>query len=377
MANPKRIGIDARIWRSSTGGIGRYARNLVNELARLDRENQYTVIITPEDKKEYSLEAPNFQPLVVDIAHYSYAEQIQLPRLLGAHHFDLVHFTQFNHPLMYRGKFVVTVHDLIMHLYPSGKQTKSLLHKLAYQWVMNDTRRANAVIVPSVASKNDLVSMLGFPAAKIIVTPEGSESGFGQASAAEINHVRAKYNLPARYLLYVSRWEHYKGLPILLKAFERLSRNHPELGLVICGRPVVQSPQVTAQVHEAQARNPLVITPGFVSDEDLAPLYSGASAYVHPSWYEGFGIMILEAFAAGAPVVTSNTSSLPEVVGNAGLMVDPRNIDELTAAISTMLNDPAQANDFRKKGFDRVKQYSWEKMAEQTLGVYRHILGTE
>ncbi len=371
---PKKIAIDARIWRSSTGGIGRYARNLVTELSKIDQENEYTVIITPEDEKEFSLQAKNFKKLVVDIAHYSYSEQLKLPKILKEENFDLIHFTQFNHPLLYRGKFVVTVHDLIMHLYPSGKQTKSLLHKVAYRRVMSDTRRANAVIVPSEATKNDLISMLGFPSSKIVVTPEGSESRFHQASQHDIEQVRAKYKLPKQYLLFVSRWEHYKGLPILVQAFERLSAQFPELGLVICGRPVAQSPQVSQLVSDAQRKNPLVVTPGFVSDEDLAPLYSGASVYVHPSWYEGFGIMILEAFAAGAPVVTSNVSSLPEVVGDAGLLVDPRNLEDLTLKISSILKDPSLAESLKQKGLQRVKDFSWAKMAEQTLSVYRSII---
>jgi len=371
MAN---IGIDARIWRAQTGGLGRYARNLVRELVDLDRENQYTVVIAKEDEPEFDVTAPNFRPLVVDIPHYSYAEQLDLPKVLNKERFDLIHFTHFNHPLFYRRPFVVTVHDLILHLFPSGKQTKSPIRKYAYRWLMNDTKRADRILVPSLATKQDLITMLGFPGDKIVVTAEGSENKFRIHSEAEIKAVKKKFGLPDKYLIFVSRWEHYKGLPAVIEAYKQVKREIPELGLVICGRPVDQSPDVAEMVRSNQAADPHVITPGFVSDDDLAALYSGASAYVHPSWYEGFGIMILEAFAAGAPVVTSNVSSLPEVVGDAGLLVDPHDHNDIAEKIRQILTDPQLAKTLRQKGLARAKDFSWKKMAEETLAVYESVL---
>jgi glycosyltransferase involved in cell wall biosynthesis len=207
-----------------------------------------------------------------------------------------------------------------------------------------------------------------------LVTPEGSEAKFAPQSKATIEAVRQKFGLPKQFVLFVSRWEKYKGLPALLEAYDRLHQEFPDLGLVLCGRPDAQQPEVADLVNRAKAANPLVVTPGFVTDEELAALYSAATAYVHPSWYEGFGIMILEAFAAGAPVVTSNISSLPEVVGDAGLLIDPKNIDDLTTAIKRVVADTKLAETLRQKGFERVKQFSWKKMAEQTLQTYRQAL---
>lgn len=365
------IGLDLRFWRSGTGGIGRYSRNLLKELLVLDTENRYTAIITPEDQAEFSLNAPNLRKLVVPISHFSLSEQRQLPKILNQQNFDLVHFANFNHPILYRRPFVVTVHDMIMHLFPGAVQRKSLLHRWAYKKVFNDCQRAEKIIVPSQSTKQDLVEKLGFSASKIVITPEGNEVGFRVHSATEIAAIKQKLGLPEHFLLFVSRWERYKGLPALLEAHRLLAKDNPALGLVICGKPDSQNPEIAQMVQDSQRENKNIITPGFVSDEDLSVLYSAASVYVHPSWYEGFGIMILEAFASGTPVVTSNVSSLPEVVGEAGLLVDPHQPAEIAKAIQRILGDPQLAADLRSKGLERVKQYSWKKMAEQTLAIYR------
>ena len=369
-----KIGLDLRFWRSGTGGLGRYSRNLLKELLKIDKDNQYTAIITPEDEAEFDLHAPNLTKLVVPIAHYSLSEQTKLPKILKQQNFDLVHFANFNHPILYRRPFVVTIHDLIMHLFPTGAQKSSLLRKGAYRLTMRDCRRAKKIIVPSLATRDDLVHMLKFPRDRIVIMPEGSEELFRIHTEREKIAVKERLKLPKKYLLFVSRWEAYKGLPVLLAAHEQLVSKHPELGLVICGKPDKQNPQIAEMVRQKQAGNPNIVTPGFVGDEDLAAIYSAATVYVHPSWYEGFGIMILEAFASGVPVVTSNTSSLPEVVGDAGLLVDPKNVKELVEAIDRILSDDELASEIVAKGLKRVRQYSWKEMAKQTLNAYQEAL---
>ncbi|MCR4278277.1 MAG: glycosyltransferase family 4 protein [Candidatus Berkelbacteria bacterium] len=368
-----KIGLDLRFWRSGTGGLGRYSRNLLKELLVIDQENSYTAIITPDDEPEFDLHAPNLTKLVVPTVHYSMSEQTKLPRILKAQNFDLVHFTNFNHPILYRRPFVVTIHDLIMHLYPTGAQKKSLIRKIAYRWTMRDCKRAKKIIVPSESTRRDLVGMLHYRHDKIVITPEGSEKMFRVHTEREKIAVKERLGLPKKYLLFVSRWEAYKGLPALLTAHEKLAEQFPDLGLVICGRSDTQNPQIAELVKQKQAANPNIVTPGFVSDEDLAAIYSAALTYVHPSMYEGFGIMVLEAFASGVPVVTSNTSSLPEVVGDAGVSVDPKNLDELANAIEKILINKELAEELVAKGLERVKQYSWRQMAASTLAVYRDV----
>lgn len=367
------IGIDLRFWRESTGGIGRYSRNLLKELLAIDSCNNYTAIITEKDEAEFRLKFPNLKKIVVKFDHYSLAEQKELPKILKKENFNLIHFTNFNHPATYREPFVVTIHDLIMDIYPSGAQKKSLLRRLAYSYVMNDCKRAQKIIVPSESTRQDLIKKRGFDASKIVVIPEGVESGFRLHTDYEKDAIIQKYQLPKDYLLFVSRWETYKGLPILLDSFKQLKRRFPDLGLVICGSANKQNPEVASLVKEAQSLDNQIITPGFVDDTDLQALYAAARIYVHPSWYEGFGLMILEAFASGVPVVTSNVSSLPEVVGEAGLLIDPKNVAEITQALTKLLEDPDFANELANRGLARVAEYSWQKMAEETLSVYKNI----
>jgi glycosyltransferase involved in cell wall biosynthesis len=239
---------------------------------------------------------------------------------------------------------------------------------------MNDTRRAKKIITPSESTKRDLVSVLKFPPENIVVTPEGSEKKFRLHSQKEIEAIKQKYKLPDRYVLFVSRWERYKGLTALIEAYQLLIDKFPDLALVICGQPAPQSPEVAQLIYDKQAKGLNIITPGFVNDDDLAAIYSAASVYVHPSWYEGFGIMILEAFASGVPVVTSNISSLPEVVGEAGLLINPHKPSEIASATERILSQPKLAEELRRRGLERVKQFSWAKMAKLTHQVYMQVL---
>lgn len=367
------IALDCRFFGLSSGGIGRYAQELASNLAKLDRHNNYSVVLRPGDVELANLSG-NFTPISIDAPHFSITEQILLNKELKSRNFDLVHFTNFNHPILYRRPFVVTVHDLIMHRYPSGRSQKSLVRRTAYKKVMSDCRRAKTVIVPSEATKKDLVGQLKFKEGSIVVTPEGSSRHFRLHRADEVKSIRAKYSLPSRYLLFVSRWEPYKGLLELIEAYRSLVKDDPELGLVIIGKSDPQSPHISNAVEMARTEMPNIVLPGFVSDADLAAIYSAATVYVHPSWYEGFGIMILEAFASGVPVVTTTAASLPEVAGDAAITVHPKNSAMLRDAIQKLLKDSSRRQELINAGLERVKKFSWQKMAEQTLGVYEEVL---
>jgi len=370
----KNIGLDLRYWRAGVGGIGRYSQNLLTELLKLESDNQYTAIITDKDEAEFTLKAANLTKLIVPVDYYSYKEQYNLFRIFNRHRFDLMHFSHFSHPILYRRPFVVTVHDLIQWTIPTGGQGKSPIRRWAYSLAIKDCRRAKRIIVPSQSTKKDLIEIFKFPPQKIVVIPEGAQAEFRVHSQREIVNVKERLKLPERYLLFVSRWSRYKGLDLLLKVYEELSSEYRDLGLVICGRAAENEPAIASLITQAQAENPKIVTPGFVSDEELSAIYSAASIYVHPSQYEGFGIMILEAFATGTPVITTNVSSLPEVVGDAGLLVAPNNSGQLKEAIKKVLDDRQFAEQLITKGLERVKKYSWTKMAKDTLAVYQEVL---
>jgi glycosyltransferase involved in cell wall biosynthesis len=184
----------------------------------------------------------------------------------------------------------------------------------------------------------------------------------------------AKFGITGNFLLFVSRWERYKGLDTLLESFAILRAEFPDLQLVICGKPVATSPDVADLVSVAKAGGLKVITPGFVTDTELSTLYQTASIYVHPSRYEGFGLMILEAFAAGVPVVTSTASCLPEVAGEAALLANPNDSTELAEKISDILSNPELAATLRELGLARAAEYTWAKTAAATHDAYLQTL---
>lgn len=370
----KRIAIDMRFWAIRHAGLSRYSRNLLREVLKIDNKTHYTAILLPEAKEEFNLTAANLGTIYVDAPHYSIAEQTKLLSVLNKYDFDLVHFTSFNHPILYRRTFIVTIHDLILQLFPEDSGQQSLIKRSGYRIAMNDCRRAKRIIVPSQATKADLVRILNFPSNQIVITPEGAEKKFSPQPKERVQAVRKKFNIPETYVLFVSRWEKYKGLPVLLEAFDSLSARYPQLGLVVCGKPRSNSNAIVGQIKRLQTLGRNVIVPGFVSEDDLVSLYGGASVYVHPSWYEGFGIMVLEAMSTGVPVVTSNISSMPEILGDAGILVDPKSSQEIAGAIEKIITDPALQAKYRREGLLRAKQFGWDKMAQLTYEIYQELL---
>jgi glycosyltransferase involved in cell wall biosynthesis len=368
-----RIAIDARFYRSSTGGIGRYARGLVKELSKIDDENEYTVIISRDDLPEFDIKKDNFKPLVVDFIHYTIAEQTKFLKLLNDHRFDLVHFTNFNHPILYNGKFVITVHDLTLMLFPYGRQ-KSSIKQFAFRAVMkNAINHAEKIISISKATENDLVKYLSADTKKIDVIYEGIDSSYAQNLKIKTQslELRKKYNLQNPYILFVSQWRPHKGLPDLVKAFEILKEKYNvEQDLVIVGKPNKEFPDVIDAINNSKfAKN--IVKPGFIDEADLPLIYQNADLFVFPSHYEGFGLPPLEAMASGIPVVASNISCMPEILGDAAEYFDPNNSADIAEKIYGVLSMKDKQKSMINKGFDQIKKYSWHKMAEETLRVYQ------
>jgi glycosyltransferase involved in cell wall biosynthesis len=368
-----RLAIDARFYRRETAGVGRYTRGLLHALMRLDLPHEVTVILRPADRAEFPNDPlpPNWRLEVLDIPHYSLAEQLVLPRWLAARRFDLVHFTMFNHPLAYRGPFVVTIHDLTMtHRPPHGA-----LHPrtIAYRTVMRHAARAaRCVIVPSAFTAGEVVAAFGVT--RLVVTPEAVESSFHRLDdAPRFAELRQRWGLREEFVLSVNAWRPHKGLPDLLDAFERV-RERRETQLVVVGRPQAAYPEVARAVAEAQARCPDIVTPGFVSDDELVALLSMATAAVFASHNEGFGLGALEALACGCPLVCADNSSLPEVLGDAGLMYATGDGAKLAETLLALLADPARQAEQRRLGIERAGIFSFDHMALQTAKVYEEAV---
>lgn len=368
------IGLDARFFRGETGGIGRYSRELIHHLAAIDHTNQYTVFLTEADLPEWQLEQKNFKIRVVPAAHYSLAEQTKFLRILLQERCDLVHFLNFNHPILYRRPFVVTLHDLTMYFFPVGRSQKSWVRRLAFVTILKRAlRSARRIIAISEYTAHDAEKQLGISHAKMEVIleggPERRELPFG-------NKALVQEYLGSRqpYFLFVSQWRPHKGMNTLIEAFtifkEKTKAPHQ---LVLLGN----QKSASESLKQALANSPFVsdiITPGFAPDELLPSLYHNAVACVMPSEYEGFGLPVLEAFSYQTPVIVADNSSLPEVAGAGGLYFPTRDAAALADRLTEMVTTPGLAADLVAKGDQQLQKFSWDRMAKQTLQLYLSTL---
>ena len=372
-----RIGIDCRMYSSQFTGIGRYVFELTENLFQQDQNNHYILFF---NEPEYTLfKEPNsrVKKVLVNAPHYSIKEQLKFLKILKKENLDLMHFTHFNAPIFYNRPSVVTIHDLTLHFFP-GKKMSSLFHRFAYNLTLKSAvNKARKVITVSQNTKKDLVEILKTPSQKIDVVYEGVNPKFKKVTDTHKQKiVKEKFQIDQSFLLYTGVWRSHKNLPNLIRSFNSLKKDYSFDGqLVITGRA---DPLYAQEIYKLVNDNGLIDDvkfTGMVDEEDLVTLYSEATAYVFPSFYEGFGLSPLEAMQCGTPVVASNASCIPEVCGaNNAVYFDPNSVQDMAAKINDMLID----SDLRKKlianGLSHVKNFSWEQMAKQTLAIYHSAL---
>ncbi|OGE42606.1 hypothetical protein A3B45_00145 [Candidatus Daviesbacteria bacterium RIFCSPLOWO2_01_FULL_39_12] len=367
-----RIIIDARMYQES--GVGRYIRNLIDQLQILDKFNEYYILhlLNEYDKLVYHTK---FNKVLTNFNWYGINEQIKLPKILNQLNPDLVHFPHFNMPVFYKGKFVVTIHDLIHQHFQMKRATtlNPILYKVkqfGYKAVFKKAiKNAQKILVPSNYVKDLLVKQWEVDGEKIIVTYEAvDDKVFSIGKLMKKNDEEKmlhKFNIKPPYIFYVGNAHPHKNVEGLIKALLRLKENYPNLILVLSG----QDHYFWQRIKRENQYDGIIYT-GYVSDEQLVALYKNASCFVMPSFEEGFGIPLLEAMASGCPVVSSNAGALKEVGGDAAIYFDPHNMDDMTKKISQVLNSEKLRKELTEKGLKRYKQFSWEKLAKQTLEVY-------
>ena len=377
-----RIGLDGKILTLRAGGTGRYAINLTRamlaEAAAHRPDLEFVVLTGPQTSREVMEELRGRCEVRFLGAKSSVIRSLTLvPAALRRLGVDIFHgMDHVGIPLVGRScKYVVTVHDVIPLILP---ETFTPRHRLVVRMALARVRRkADLVVVPSHAVKRDVVRRVGLPEDRVVVTPEGCEPRFRPVrSAAALRDVAARYGLPARYVLAVGTLEPRKNLTTLLEAFARLRRDgevHADLRLVLAGARGWLDEPIFATVRSLGLDDAVRFT-GFVDDDDLPAVYSGAALFVFPSLHEGFGLPLLEAMACGVPVVTSNVSSLPEVAGDAATLVDPRDGRGLAAAIARLLRDEALHDRLREAGIARARQFSWAATARRTLDAYASLV---
>jgi glycosyltransferase involved in cell wall biosynthesis len=364
-----RILIDARFLGTGTG-LSAYTENLIKNLEDIDKKNQYLILIEKQYFNQLNLKAPNFKKIGISASHYSLAEQIKLPRLIKKLKPDLVHFTNFNHPLYFKGKSIFTIQDLTLLLYPPRV---NFLKHFIYKIILNSAiRKAEKIIVPSQNTQKDLQKILKVRKEKIVMIPDGfTPPKVSDADSREI--IKEKYRITRKYILYIGRFAPHKNIDGLLGAYQILKTKYSlNYQLVLAGKKDKDFFSLKKKTKELGLADDVVFT-GFIEEQDLGSLYKHASLLMLVSFYEGFGLPALEAFSVGTPVLASKASSLPEITGKAALLVDPQDIKAIADGMCGVLVNHKIREALIKKGFEQTKKFSWFKMASETLKVYNEF----
>jgi glycosyltransferase involved in cell wall biosynthesis len=369
------IVIDSR--RIRDFGIGTYIRSLVHALGDIDRKNHYTLVTGPAEARLLAGLPENFRSAVYARDDHSAFDHIAFPAYLHSLHPDLVHIPLNRVPILMLRPYVVTIHDMANLFF--DEERGNLRMQLRRFRFRRGLKRANRVIAVSDATRRDVETHMGVPPERIRRVYNAPDPGFHAESAAcsneEKDRIMERYQINYPFLLYAGNIRRHKNVPRLVEAFavvrEQL-QSHPvykDLRLVIIGDTISQHPAVRQTVIKSRVE-PVVRFLGFVPFETLRCFYETAAAFVFPSRYEGFGLPPLEAMACGTPVVTSNVSSLPEVVGDAAILVNPENVFDIARGIRDVLLDDQLRQDVIARGRLQASRFSWERTARQVLEIY-------
>lgn len=404
-------------------GVGdsqtRYVLELVKGIIKSDTTNIYTLLLRPvgikdtekflnlethfsnwkekpeneETYKKLDTKYTNLKLQILDIPHYSIGEQTKLLKYLNEMKFDLVHFTQFNHPVRYKGKYVITIQDLTLigHLH-----RQNFIKRLAFGAVMKSAAvNSTRIIAISKTTKEDVISYYRVPKEKFEIIYHGVDhKNYNmnvKSRGSAIEEFKKKYDIVDDYILYTGMWKRHKNLLRMLKAFEQFRSENSDnsIQLVLVGKIDKKEPEVTALINRINSSQAVIlsdqreskdlscnaiITTGFIDEEELPIAYAGAFAYCMPSLSEGFGWPPLEAMACGTPVISSRESCMPEILGKAPLYFDAYNVDDIAKKMETIISDKELRKDLIKKGLEQVKKYNWDECAKETLEVYKELL---
>lgn len=370
-----KIAIDARKWRDY--GIGTYVRNVVRHLARIDHDSTYFLFCNPADEATLRDLAENFVPVPERAAGYGLREHWSLPwraAHLGA---DLLHAPHYVLPLLTRGPALVTIHDCIHLLFPEYLPNR-LAPLYARALMSHAVRHSARVLTVSEASRQDILRFFPrTPPEHVQVVPNAIDAALlADPGPEERERVRERYQLHGRFVLYVGNVKPHKNLDRLVRAFARLRAqpSHDDVKLLIVGQDENQYAALRRTAEACGVRHEVRFF-GFVPDATLAALYRLAFVFAFPSLYEGFGLPPLEAMACGTPVVTSQRSSLPEVLGDAAEYVDPYDVADIARGLGRLLEDRPRREELRRRGVARAGLYSWERSARAIHAAYLDVLG--
>jgi glycosyltransferase involved in cell wall biosynthesis len=361
------IGIDCRLWEQT--GVGRYVKNLVLNLIEIDKKNSYVLFVRTADSRiirnqiNLKFKISNFKIVATDIPWHSAKEQISFPRILEKEKLDLMHFTYFSIPVFYNKPFVVTIHDLIINHYSTGKaSTKAfpiyLLKREAYKKIIkNSAQRAKKIIAVSSATKEEIIDHLGVNPSKISVIYEGVDD-FDKGSKPS--------RVKSPFILYVGNFYPHKNVEKAVEAFAQ-AKIPKSSKFILVGKEDYFRQRIIDKVKKLGIGSRVEFT-GQISDEDLGNYYKKATATIAPSLMEGFGLPALEAMRSECLVICSDIPSLREVCRDAAIYFNPEDLQEVKDSIEKSFTDDNSS--LIEKGKKRALEFSWKKMAQEVLKIY-------
>ncbi|MEW6696504.1 MAG: glycosyltransferase family 4 protein [Bacillota bacterium] len=380
-----RVGIDCSLVPSERVGVGQYCYNLVESLAKIDAENHYSLypvfyyIFHPEYKKicfenlnkTFNISYRWIPEKILKLLWKKDMKLFKKEWLLG--NVDVVHSTTFAVPELSRKKrLVVTIYDVSFLTHPQYHVQANIEH--CYKGTLKALQQSDRIIAISNHTKSDLINYFGAKEEQITVTHLAAANHFfTPPGSIELRTLVEKYNLPNSFILFVGSLEPRKNVRNLIKAYSLLKKDlRRKHKLVIAGGRGWLNSDIKDIIEELKIVEDMIFT-GYVSDQDLKGLYSLADIFVYPSFYEGFGLPVLEAMTCGTPVITSNVSCLPEIAGNGAVFVNPQDVEEISLAINRLLEDNSLRGFYKEKGLMRSLDFSWDKCAKETLQIYKSL----
>jgi glycosyltransferase involved in cell wall biosynthesis len=366
-----KIGIDAHAAERDGTGNCTYIRGILTGLVELNNQNEYVLYITNKSHSFYDIfrHKDNFQLHVLRPKHPLVRIPLSLARRTFLDGIDILH-VQYIAPPFHKGKLITTIHDLgFFHFRESFSPFERIRSSIL---IPRNARRAAKIITGSQFSKTDIINKLKVNDSRIEITPYGNPIGLTQPQINIID-IRKKYGITKKFIFSLGRLNMRKNLKNLISAYAELrQKENVDLNLVIAGKKDYLTTETLMEVKKSGYDKDIIIT-GYIPQEELPLFYKTAEIFVYPSLFEGFGLPPLEAMAWGCPVITSNVSSLPEVVGEAALLINPHQIQEITDAMKRVLSNAGLKRQLHEEGKKRAKLFTWEKTAEKTLKIYEDV----
>ncbi len=371
-----RIGFDATAIPDKKAGAGYYIYNLIKNLYKVDKKNRYFIFVKENQKEDFiKTDVHNFKiiPLkILNVTERLKHEHFVIPNLIKRLEIDIYHSPHYTRPLFCPARSVVSFHDMSFFLLPElHLKKKSLFFK---KMIRISSKKSDRIIAVSESTKNDIIRMLKIPDEKIKVIYSGVSENFIPIEKMRAKKfIRSFFNIKNRYILFVGRLEPRKNVPVLIRAYDKVKKNlNFPLKLVIVGNEGWKFKKIYETVRNLNLEKDVIFT-GYIKEKYLPYFYSASEMFVYPSLYEGFGHPPLEAMACGCPVISSNVSSIPEIVGDAGILIKPEDEYQIATAILNLFKDKSLKKELSEKAIKRAKKFDWFKTAQETVKVYETL----